>query len=136
MAFPNKSDSGAMPPPSKKKGLMIAIGVGKAKGDSMPPPSMPKDPTDDSDPAGGKEGVLEKAGVIRAADHCQACQNWTPETGDCSKLPGSFEPEDACLKYFEEMSDSDDDQDDDTSAAGDTDMDASAPPDDGSGMPQ
>lgn len=129
MAFPMKKKNMDPPtPPGKKKGLMIAIGIGKPK---MPPPTMPGDDSgDDGDSAdaamaaaapasaGAGKGAgsapdsdtdtpdpskMEKAGVIRANHHCQNCENWEPDTGNCSVLGPGFAPDDACLRYFEEL---------------------------------
>jgi hypothetical protein len=138
MAFPTKKKDMEPPaPPDKKKGLMIAIGIGKPK---MPPPKPPADEDDDDTPdttasgnGGGDDAApaappdatpapagggadtddnsdaadprkMEKAGIIRADHHCQNCENWEADTGNCTILGPGFAPDDACLRYFEEAS--------------------------------
>jgi hypothetical protein len=130
MAFPQKKkdmDAPTPPDPKKKPALAIAIGIGKPKG-AMPPPTMPGGDDDDED-EGMEDGVapmsaapaagvpkgddadddtpdpakMEKAGVIRADHHCQNCENWEADTGNCTVLGPGFAPDDACLRYFEEM---------------------------------
>lgn len=121
MAFPNKKAD--MPPPGlpKKKGLVIAVGIGKPK---MPAPKMPGEdmdtPSASTEPGGANEpdpSKMEKAGVIRADHHCQQCENWEPDTGNCTVLGPGFAPDDACLRYFEEMDDEDEDSPEDPDAS-------------------
>lgn len=110
------------PPPGaeKKPAAVIAIGIGKKPGaspddlnepedDSSAPEMPPKEGMDDAltppagagDDAGGKESP-EEAIVLRAGEKtCQTCTNWTPESGECSKVEGVFDPEDRCLRYYE-----------------------------------
>lgn len=93
----------SMPPPeAKKPGVVIAIGTGPKK------PGEGGDPSADSGD-GKSPDKLERAGVIRADKHCQTCENWSPETGDCKELPGSFDADDACLVFYEGMNDAGDD---------------------------
>ena len=99
MPFPTKGP--AMPPPGtpdKKPAVTIGIGV------------EPKKPGEGEEPKdGGKDmDKLARAGVIREDRRCQNCENWTPETGDCKELPGSYAAGDACLTFFEPMGDSQD----------------------------
>lgn len=107
MAFPNKS---SMPPPGmpskKKPGGILAVSISAKP--KMPPPGMPDaDPAAASpaaDPTTPDPAKMEKAGVIRADHHCQDCKNWEADTGNCTVLGPGFAPDDACLRYFEEMS--------------------------------
>jgi hypothetical protein len=126
-----------MPPPSmpkKPKGIAIAIGIGKPKGGGMPPPkmpgaddAMPPDPKDDMDPTVADPAKMEKAGVIRADHHCQDCSNWEPDTGNCTQLGPGFAPDDACLRYFEEI-EGEDEGSDDEAAEGEGEMPEEAMP--------
>jgi hypothetical protein len=91
----------SMPPPGgKKPGLTVAIGVGPSK--SGPPGDDKPDTPDESTPKpedGGKVSP-EQAVVLRAGEECHMCQNYAPESGECSKVEGYFDPEDRCIKYF------------------------------------
>lgn len=101
MAFTTQAKPKGMPAPGEKKpGLMVAISAGP-KG----APDDPNAPPDDPNGGGGEKHELESAGVIREDKHCKACENYDPSSGDCAKLPGSFSPEDACLKHFEAIGD-------------------------------
>ena len=95
------------PPGMKKKpGLMIAVGVGKPKGGPMRPPGMDDDEGidhveehDTDDESGGKVS-REKALVVPEDHHCSECLNYDATSGECSKVEGIFEAQDACLRYF------------------------------------
>jgi hypothetical protein len=43
----------------------------------------------------------EEAGVVKADRHCIDCANYSPDTGACSAVEGVFDPDDACIQYFE-----------------------------------
>jgi hypothetical protein len=92
---------GKMPPP----GLTIIVGTAHGKPSDMgkpgmmgktkmPPPGMPKEED-------GKKASPEEAGVIRADEHCIKCRHYDPISGDCAKVEGQFDPEDACEEYFD-----------------------------------
>ena len=85
-----------MPPPGGH-GPGVAIVIGPAHDGAsgkMPPPGS------DAPQPGGKASP-EEAGVVKADAHCIDCDNYSPDTGACSKVEGSFDPDDACSKYFE-----------------------------------
>ena len=63
----------------------------------MPPPGSPEEPAK----ADGAKASPEEAGVVLSDKHCVDCRNWSPETGECAKVEGTFDPEDACSAYFE-----------------------------------
>ena len=74
--------------------------IGAPKDDGkMPPPGMEDKPQTQT------EASLEDAGVIKADRHCIDCENYAPDTGACSKVEGSFDPDDACVRYFEPVAD-------------------------------
>lgn len=107
-----------MPPPgAAHPGIMIAVGVSKKKpgeedegspDDILPPKGADSAPGADSDGRhdGGDLATPEEAIVLRADDKtCQSCENWTPESGMCSKVQGSpFDGSDRCLRYYEPVS--------------------------------
>jgi hypothetical protein len=97
-----------MPPPGKKPALTVAIGVGKPPdggGPDAPPDSgMPKAPGSDGGEKGEGKAPPERAIVIRADQQCKDCENYTPESGECSEVEGFFDPSDACWCYFEPLS--------------------------------
>ena len=72
IGVPKGGDSGKMPPPGEKVG-----------------------------PEGSGKVSADEAGVIRDTMHCIDCANYSPDTGSCAKVEGSFSPDDAYLKYFE-----------------------------------
>lgn len=86
----------SMPPPGEKPALAIAIGVPKKSADNG------KQAPDDNKDQGGKMPV-EEALVVRSDKHCNNCENYQPETGDCEKVEGSFDPDDACMRWFTPM---------------------------------
>jgi hypothetical protein len=112
-----------MPPPGMKKkpAVTIAVGIGKPKG--MPPPGSLKDepPAPDEVPAEGGEKKVsaEDALVVRADKHCDSCANYDAASGDCAKVDGYFDPSDACLRYYEPVSD-DEGAEDPAEEAGET----------------
>lgn len=91
-----------MPPPGtdtpKGKGVAIIIGVphGKDSGGNgrMPPPGS------DAKPAGAKAS-RDEAGYVAQDAHCIDCSNFSPDTGECSKVEGTFDADAACVHYFE-----------------------------------
>lgn len=54
----------------------------------------------------------DEAIVIRSDSHCIDCRNYDPQTGQCEKVAGVFDPSDACAKYFEAGSEGEPDSDD------------------------
>jgi hypothetical protein len=137
-----------MPPPGAKKGVVIAVGIGKPKPGDDPmkdddpladdaPPDMPAGASgagagaSGAEPDGDEQGATmtpEEAIVLRADDKtCQSCKNWGETDGSCSVVPegAPYDAGDRCLRGYEAMGDNDaDDTGDD---AGD-DSGASAPP--------
>jgi hypothetical protein len=92
-----------MPPPgSDGPGLAIMIGV--PKGDKGSPGGKMAAPGSDAPQMGGKAS-LEEAHVIPADKHCIDCENYDPSTGDCSKVVGTHDPDDACYDFFEPVAD-------------------------------
>jgi hypothetical protein len=86
-------------------------GPGKSDTRRMPPPGL--DHVEEHDTAGagagdeGAKATREKALVIPDDHHCKDCANWTPESGDCSKVEGNFTPDSACLRYFAHLNEED-----------------------------
>lgn len=93
----------------------------------MPPPSATMDqpspmpskmrppgaPEPESKPAGeGQKVSPEDAGVVRNNEHCIDCSNYSPESGDCSKVEGYFDAQDSCVNYFDPIGDEEPDADD------------------------
>jgi len=100
-----------MPPPGTEgHGVAIIIGTpkGGASSDRMPPPGMP-----DKDPNG--KASRDEAGFVGAEQHCVDCEIYDVQTGDCSKVEGSMDPQDGCSAYFQPVSDSEGDNDADDS---------------------
>lgn len=109
MAFPSKGPS--MPPPGapeKKPSLTVAIGI--------PKPKEGGDPSADGGDS-KDQSKLEGAGVVREDDHCRNCTNYVPEQGTCDELPGNWNPEDACIRYFTEINQDEDDNSDGSDAS-------------------
>jgi hypothetical protein len=95
----------------KKPGIMIAVGVGKPKGDGMPPPGMhdeepPKPPAEEG--GGGQKHSREDALVVNEDQRCANCQNYDATSGECSEVEGYFDPGASCLRYFEPAGAADD----------------------------
>ncbi len=63
----------------------------------MPPPGM--------DDRGDGKVSPEEAEVHRADQICVNCTMYDPTSGECSKVAGSFDPQDGCVKYFEAIGD-------------------------------
>lgn len=85
----------SMPPPGEKKpAAVIAIGIGPKKGEG------PDTPAADRTAGPGKKASVADAHVVRSDQHCQNCTNYTPESGECSKVEGPFDPDDSCIRYF------------------------------------
>jgi hypothetical protein len=49
----------------------------------------------------GAKASRDDAGFIPAGQICGACENFTKQTGDCSKVEGTFQAHDTCKVYFE-----------------------------------
>ncbi len=133
-----------MPPPmfgSKKKkktpGVVVEVGIGKAKPpkfgedpdeedepDDSDPDEMDEDESDESADAGldhveehdedpmqtgpsGAKASREKAVFVPSTHHCQECLNYQPETGECEKVDGIMDPNDLCIRYFKHVNESD-----------------------------
>jgi hypothetical protein len=113
-----------MPPPgSDGPGLAIMIGVPKGdRGGKMAPPGS------DAPQEGGKASP-EEAGVRREDEKCIDCENYDPQTGDCSKVAGTFSPQDTCGLYFHAVDDDESNEQPDADDSG-------APPMDSNGGPQ
>lgn len=107
-----------MPPPEKGPAVIIGIGA-KKPGDDGAPPSP-----DGSGNGGAGKASPHKAIVITADSHCKDCQNYHPDTGECDKVEGSFEPEDACHAYFTPISGDQDQEPDADDMGGAPDNDA------------
>lgn len=91
-----------------------------SKGGEGPKISPPKPPTDDSQPDTGGKVSREDCVFIPAGKHCGSCQKYSAETGECSKVEGVFDPEDACVRYFTAIGE---DMDNDSGAEPDMDAD-------------
>lgn len=85
----------------------IIIGVGRKKGPpSMPPPedgapAKPKMGDDSNKPATpGKKASIAAAHKVGADQHCSNCTNYQAQSGECDKVQGMWEPDDACVRYF------------------------------------
>lgn len=83
-----------MAPPGSPA-VVVAIGKARDSG-KMPPPGQ-------ASPAKGKASA-EEAQAVMSNEHCVDCQNWTPDTGECAKVDGTWAPEDACRVYFQAVS--------------------------------
>lgn len=106
-----------------------------AKTAAMPPPGMddsgpvaisPKKPGAAPDDSGGDDaGKMspEEAHVVRADQHCKDCANYAAESGDCSKVSGTWDPEDACIREFKALGGDSEPDADDTGGASDSDAD-------------
>lgn len=91
----------------------LIIGIGKRKGaPSMPPPESDNAPSkaskpssdDGSDDSDGGKMSAEEAGVVRSDHHCKDCKQYQAQSGNCRKVAGVYEPEDACWRWFTPMS--------------------------------
>src|SRR5882757_9061283 len=81
-----------MPPPGQSGSPSAPPGM------QMPPPGM------DADKPPGKptgKASPEDAGVIRADEHCIDCTNYSPDSGECARVEGSYDPQDGCVQYFQ-----------------------------------
>ena len=106
-----------MDPPSGKPKTAIAISVRPGK---MGPPGMEDDaPAPDGEPSGGKASVAE-AHKVGAEQHCSDCKNYQAESGDCTKVEGYWDPDDACVRYFTPMGGEDESAEDPAEEAGET----------------
>ncbi len=76
-------------------------GGGGEKPPGMPPPAPPTMEQQET-PGEGKVS-REEALVVEASKHCSDCAHYNQGDGSCAKVDGQFEPEDACLRYFEPM---------------------------------
>lgn len=118
----------------KKPGIIVEVGTAKVKpprfGDEDPDEEDETDTEDpdeskelgedelpyagldhveehDETPMSGGKASREKALFIPASHHCGECVNYSPESGECSKVDGMFQPEDACLRMFKHISEVD-----------------------------
>jgi hypothetical protein len=85
----------------------------------MPPPGLDHVEAHDTAPGAagaGAEATREKALFIPADHHCKDCANWTPDTGECSKVEGVMDPEDCCARYFQHLNPEDEQNGDDEGA--------------------
>lgn len=107
-----------MPPP----GLTVVIG--HPKGDMPKPGGRMQPPGMQDGPATGQDGKVspEDAQVLRSDQHCIKCSMYDPTSGECSKVSGSLDPDDGCVKYFEAIG-SDEPDDDDSGGMPDDDAD-------------
>lgn len=68
--------------------------------DGAPPMAKP-----DAGPAAPEKKHTEaEAHPVRADQHCKDCQNYQAETGECEEVEGMWQPEDACIRFFEPIS--------------------------------
>lgn len=107
------------PPGSPQHGVAIIIAAHPSSSSRMMPPGM-KAPADEPMPdeaatPESKDGKAspEEAQVIREDQRCVNCKNYDGTSGMCAKVAGSFDAGDACVKYFEAMSEDEDESDDD-----------------------
>ena len=88
-----------MPPPGTGPGKGVAIiispGGKDGPGGRMPPPGM-------DSPGGSPSGKVspDEAKVVREDEHCVDCRNYSPDSGECEKVEGSFSPDDGCHMFF------------------------------------
>jgi hypothetical protein len=106
----------SMPPPEHGPAVVIGISPKKPGDGSAPSP--------DGDGGDAGKASPHKAIVITADSHCKDCQNYHSDTGECDKVQGSFEPEDACHAYFSPMSGGDESEPDADEMGGPPDNDA------------
>ncbi len=114
-----------MAPPGmkgKKPGIMIAVGVDKPKGMKAPGLEDKAPMKPDAEDEGGKASVAE-AHKVGADQHCKDCANYQAESGECSKVDGYWDPEDACVRYFEAAGNEEEPDADDQGGAPDADAD-------------
>jgi hypothetical protein len=81
-----------MPPPTQATESPESSGMGK-----MPPPGSPEP---GAKPEGAK-ATSEEVGAVLSDKHCVDCANWNPDSGECSKVEGVWDPESGCAKFFE-----------------------------------
>ena len=101
-----------MAPPGvkKKPGLVIAVGM---KPGGMKPPGMGKDAPDDTPPDDSQEGKkhsVAEAHKVGAEEHCANCQHYQADSGECEEVEGYWDPQDACVKYFEAANGAEDEE--------------------------
>ena len=96
--------------------------------DRLPPPGMAApaavaDKPSRMPPPGGLvnsskgKATPEDSQVIRANEHCIDCSNYDPTSGECEKVQGSFDPQDACSEYFSAIGSDEPDADDEGGAS-------------------
>lgn len=109
-------------PPGGKPRLKISIEpIADGKPGRMAPPGNGM-----GAPSGGKETPTPDD-ITRSNEHCIDCENYNPQDGSCAKWDGSFDPQDACKKYFSALSDQDQEPDaDDQGGPSDQDADDQA----------
>jgi hypothetical protein len=106
-----------MPPPGSDSGIAMSAPVPKsAPSGRMPPPGTPEK-------VAGAKASRDEAGFVGAENHCIDCAMYDVETGDCAKVEGVFQPDDACAKFFEAVPD-----DESQESGPDADDDSAGPP--------
>lgn len=105
-----------MPPPGSKKKMPMPDMAPKGM---RPPGSKEMPPEEKPEEEGGKH-TAEEAHPVRADQHCKDCANYQAESGDCSKVDGYWDPEDACVRFFEAGSGDDEDAEDPAEEAGES----------------
>ncbi len=116
------------PPGMKKKkpALVVDVAVGKDKGPMKPPgmasdePEMPETPDMGS---GGKKHSVEEAHKVAENEHCSDCVHYQAESGECETVDGYWDPDDACVRFFEAGGASEEPDADDGGGAPDNDAD-------------
>lgn len=69
-------------------------------GPKMAPPKPPEEENPEASAEGGKAS-REDALFVSSDKHCGNCSNYSQQDGSCAKVDGQFDPEDACLRYFQ-----------------------------------
>lgn len=83
--------------------LVVGLGGPGRKNTSMPPPGddSPKPAMKEgTDNGAGKKVSVADAHKVGADQHCSQCQHYMGASGECEKVDGVWDPEDACVKYF------------------------------------
>ncbi len=105
-----------MSPPGESPSLVIAVGHDGPRSSSGKMPA----PGENAPQEGGKASAQD-AGAVMSDAHCVDCANWHPDTGECDKVEGVWEPEAACVKFFTPLHDTDHDAEQEGPAGGDSD---------------
>ena len=85
-----------MPPPG---GSGVAIVIAPKDSGKMPPPGSAPEKQ------GGGKASREDAGFRTEDQKCIDCSNYSPDTGECSKVEGTMSPMETCGNYFNAMDD-------------------------------